>query len=137
MNFLQQNLSFEIELTERDVNFDLDTDFLTMSLFIFLFFCIVPINCTIIIWITVIKDKTLIDNMILLDCVFNIAMLAAGGFYYPTRVWDNDIVCSLKAGIIFFIIYINRIIPITIVGYRYILVCHVDAAEKIGKDRLG
>ena len=115
----------------------MDKDLVQMIVMIVLTLMIILVNLTIIIWIKVSKDKTLIDNMILLDCLANIALTMSMASVIIIRVWDNDIICLIKASSDFFFSYINRMIPLAIVGYRYILVCHVDVAERIGNAKLG
>ena len=76
------NSSLLVINIEREVNFDIPEDdaahpLLALTLTVF------PVNAIIIFWVTVIKEKTLIDAMILYDCVANLGLLSGYAFIYP------------------------------------------------------
>ena len=130
------NSSLLVVTVEREVNYDFPDIVATYPL-VAAIIIVLPVNFIIIFWVKVIKDKTMIDDMILYDCIANIGFLSSFAFVHPTRIWGDDIFCCVQLAYRSFFAYFNRSIPITIVVYRYIMVCQVDIAEKIGKARLG
>ena len=121
---------------EREVNYNIPDNVSTYPL-VALTLLVLPVNFIIIFWVTVIKEKTLIDAMILYDCIANLGLLSCFAFDHPNRIWDDDIFCCVSMAYHTFFAVLNRLIPVTIVTYRYIMVCQVDIAEKIGKALLG
>ena len=51
-------------------------------------------------------------------------------------MWENNCICLLTIIINFFFVYANRVIPVTIAIFRYILVCKAETAERFGKPKL-
>ena len=119
---------------EREVNIDFSEDILIIVPVIVITLLVIPINSTIITWITVIKEKTLIDDMIMYDCLANIGFVASLSCRFFQK--DDDIFCMAVLVFTYFFVHVNRVIPVSIVIYRYLLVCHLDTAERIGKSRL-
>ena len=88
---------------------------------------VVLANAYVLYWIRN-KNRTLVDTMIVLDCVANIGGMLGMFFTYPRRIWADPHYCTLMLVVRWFFIILNRVIPVTIAIYRYVMVCQ-------GKDR--
>ena len=75
MDLLLHNSSLFIEDTDIEINHEHEFDVQTVGPMLVYLLLTIPANVTIIIWIKIIKDRTLIDSMILLDCTVNIALV--------------------------------------------------------------
>ena len=77
--------------------------------------------------------------MVVLDCLANLSIIGILLLAYPVRVFGNSLCILIDFYRSYFII-INRIIPLVVVFYRYLMVCHVDICynygEKIIKNKL-
>ena len=83
---------------------------------------VVPANLYVLYWLKN-KNKTLIDTMILFDCVANIGGMLSMFFNFPKRIWGNPGYCMFMLVVRWFFISLNRIIPVTIAIYRNVMVC--------------
>ena len=54
------------------------------------------------------KVKTLVDRMVLLDCLANISTVAVMFLAYPIRVWGNSYLCLLITFFRGFVVVMNR-----------------------------
>ena len=68
-------------------------------------------------------------------------MANIGGFLgmfllFPKRVWGSVSYCTFVFTIRWFFHQLNRVIPVTVSIYRYMLICQNAAAERFGKQRL-
>ena len=88
---------------------------------------VVLANAYVLCWIRN-KNRTLVDTMIVLDCVANIGGMLGMFFTYPRRIWADPHYCTLMLVVRWFFIILNRVIPVTIAIYRYVMVCQ-------GKDK--
>ena len=98
---------------------------------------ILLVNITAIYWIRNKGSRTLIDRMMYLDFFSNLGQFLSFFLVFPTQVWVSSYICAPVAFIRWFFFVLNRLIPVAIATYRTILVCHVNVAEKIGKECLG
>ena len=83
---------------------------------------VVMANVYVLYWVSN-KNRTLVDTMILLDCVSNMGGMLGILFTYPKRIWANPSYCMLMLVFRWFFITLNRVIPVTIAIYRYVMVC--------------
>ena len=97
--------------------------------------------------------------MVLLDCASNLAVIGVMCLAFPVRVWGNHYLCIIFHFYRVFVATINRkvyfdftciltvmfcvlfrMIPLVVVIYRVLMVCHVDFCmrhgEKIIRDKL-
>ena len=89
-----------------------------------------PVNSYVMYWIRHRVNSSLVDSMIYLDCIANIGVLLSIFLTYPKQIWNNVPFCMFSQMCKTFFINLNRIIPVTIAIYRYILVCQ-------GRDNFG
>ena len=83
---------------------------------------VVPANMYVLYWLKN-KNRTLVDTMILFDCVANIGGMLSMFFTFPRRIWGNQGYCMLMLVVRWFFLSLNRTIPVTIAIYRYVMVC--------------
>ena len=87
-----------------------------------------------------VKEFTLVDMMVLLDCAANIAVIGVMFLAFPVRVWGDPYLCLLFHFYRVFVASINRVIPVVVVLYRVMMVCHVEFClrhgEKVIRDKL-
>ena len=88
-----------------------------------------PVNSYVMYWIRDRTNPSLVDSMIFLDCIANIGVLLSILLTYPKQIWGNVPFCLFTQMCKMFFLTLNRVIPVTIAIYRYILVCQ-------GKDTL-
>ena len=82
-----------------------------------------PVNSYVMYWIRHRTNPSLVDSMIYLDCVANIGVLMSIFLTYPKQIWNNVPFCLFTQMFKSFFITLNRVIPVTIAIYRYILIC--------------
>ena len=112
---------------EGDILFDVAI--ILASLFI------IFVNASIMSWL-VNKTRTLVDKLILVDCAANIGGLVSVVLNYG-QFSSTVPFCLFKHIVTFFFKILNRVIPITIATYRYLLVCQSQKTERFGKAKLG
>ena len=112
----------------------LESDILFNVAIAFASLFITSVNVSVIYWL-VNKTRTFVDQMILVDCVANIGGLVAYVCHYG-HFTNNAPFCMLVHIIRFSFHFLNRIVPINISTYRYILVCQNQRAERFGKAKL-
>ena len=83
---------------------------------------VVLANAYVLVWIRN-KTRTLVDTMVVLDCVANIGGMLSIFFTYPRRIWADPLYCTLMLVVRWFFIMLNRVVPVTIAVYRYVMVC--------------
>ena len=57
------------------------------------------------------KENTLVDRMVLLDCLANISTIGVMFLAYPIRVWGNSYLCLLITFFRGFVVVLNRFWP--------------------------
>ena len=55
------------------------------------------------------KEKTLVDRMVLLDCLANISTIGVMFLAYPIRIWGNSYLCLLITFFRGFVVVLNRL----------------------------
>ena len=55
------------------------------------------------------KENTLVDRMVLLDCLANISTIAVMFLAFPIRVWGNSYLCLLITFVRGFVVVLNRL----------------------------
>ena len=80
------------------------------------------VNVVVIYW-TKKNNTTLVDNLILLDSAANIGTLLIMLMWSFKQVWRDVVFCVLRQMSGVFLVHINRVLPVTIAVYRYVLIC--------------
>ena len=83
------------------INENFSRSALNISIFLLTVTMVIVVNTMVLVWVKV-KDKVLIDMMVTMDCVSNILMVGLLLLAFPSRVWDNHLLC---AGITFFRVF--------------------------------
>ena len=94
----------------------------------------IPVNAFVMYWIKT-KNRTLVDSMVLLDCVANIGALISLFLMFPKRIWGSTPYCMFTLGCKTFFLHMNKVIPVTVAIYRFILVCRREDSETFGKGK--
>ena len=55
------------------------------------------------------KENTLVDRMVLLDCLANISTIGVMFLAYPVRIWGNSYICLLITFFRGFVVFLNRL----------------------------
>ena len=55
------------------------------------------------------KENTLVDRMVLLDCLANISTIGVMFLAYPIRIWGNSYLCLLITFFRGFVVVLNRL----------------------------
>ena len=79
---------------------------------------VVLVNSLVLYWVKI-KNASLVDRLILLDCVANVGGMLSLFLVYPRQVWGNQPFCIITIAVRFFFHLLNRVIPVTIAIYRY------------------
>ena len=120
--FSWNDTRFQINETDRIINQENDSTVLNNLMMVVSVLLVGTVNVYVLFWIKK-KNRTLVDSMILLDCVANIGGLLGQFFGYPKQLWVNVPFCRFALIFRWFFLILNRVIPVTIAIYRYILVC--------------
>ena len=87
------------------------------------------------------KEKNVMNEMIIWDCVVNIFVFAIILLVYasPFSVLGGNrvaqILCTLRAFLSTFIFTFNRLVPVGIVLFRYTMVCHAVRTVNYGGEK--
>ena len=87
------------------------------------------------------KERNGMNEMIIWDCIVKIFCFAIILLVYasPFSVFGGNhvarILCSLKAFLGTFLFTFNRLVPVGIVLFRYIMVCHAVRAVNYGGEK--
>ena len=87
----------------------------TFNLIVFLTnnLTILLVNIVVLVWLKI-KENTLVDRMVLLDCLVNISTIGVMFLAFPIRVWGNSYLCLLITFFRGFVLVLNRcLIPYT------------------------
>ena len=103
------------------VNQKLEGDILLNVVIVVAFIFIISVNASVISWL-VNKTRTLVDKLIFVDCIANIGGQVAVVLHYG-QFSSAVPFCMFKHFVTLFFFILNRVVPITIATYRYILVC--------------
>ena len=102
----------EIELyfdSEQYIHINLNFPWTTLNLVMFVLnnLTVITINVLVLVWLKL-KERTLVDRMVLLDCLANIGMIGVMLLAFPVRVWGNTHLCLLITFFRCYILVINR-----------------------------
>ena len=61
----------------------------------------------VLVWLKL-KERTLVDRMVLLDCLANISFIGVMFLVFPIRVWGNSYLCILITFFRVFVLSLNR-----------------------------
>ena len=137
------------------VNSNWEMSIFNLVIFITNNLTILLVNIIVLVWLKI-KENTLVDRMVLLDCLANISTIGVMFLAYPIRIWGNSHLCLLITFFRGFVLALNRcfvlsfspffkgklfrIISLTVVLYRVLMVCHVEFCyrhgEKVIRDKL-
>ena len=106
-----------IENTEI-VNWNLKFAFMYLTVPVFLIILLVNMGVLGILWR---MEKTIVNELIMLDCIVNIMFSIISTFQQSPfyRGMDVDVYCSIHLMLFFATSGCNRLIPVSIVIYRY------------------
>ena len=80
------------------------------------------------------KDKTLINTLLMRDCLVNIVCSVLQTFRYSPWVFlEVEPLCATLIGVFASLAMFNRLVPIAIVVYRYLMVCHAAFCFNTGE----
>ena len=116
-------------INQKIINFYFDVDELVhvnFNLEISLYNLIFPITSTLtvllvnsmVLLMLKMKEKTLVDRMVLLDCLANISTVGVMFLAFPIRVWGNSYLCLLITFFRGFVFVLNRL-PILCLCLHY------------------
>ena len=75
--------------------------FVTTNLTVF------TVNLSVLLWLKI-KEKNLVDRMVLLDCLTNMAVVIVLFLAFPIRVWHNNYICYVISSFRCFVLTMNR-----------------------------
>ena len=71
------------------------------------------------------KDKTLINNLLMKDCLANILSSVVQIFSFRPWIFvEVSPFCATFLGLFYSLVIFNRLVPVSIVVFRYLMVCH-------------
>ena len=102
----------EIELyfdSEHYIHINLNFPWTTLNLVMFVLnnLTVITVNVLVLIWLKL-KERTLVDRMVLLDCLANISFIGVMFLVFPVRVWGNSYLCILITFSRVFVLSLNR-----------------------------
>ena len=102
----------EIELyfdSEHYIHINLNFPWTTLNLVTFVLnnLTVITINVLVLVWLKL-KERTLVDRMVLLDCLANISFIGVMFLVFPVRVWGNSYLCILITFFRVFVLSLNR-----------------------------
>ena len=105
-NSTEQNLSFELK---DAVHVNLNWEMTIFNLFAFITntLTVLLVNVVVLVWLKI-KENTLVDRMVLLDCIANISNIGVMFLAFPIRVWGNSYLCLLISFFRGFVGVLNR-----------------------------
>ena len=154
-NSTEQNFSVDLGETVF-VNSNWEMSLINLVMFMTNNLTILIVNVVVLVWLKI-KENTLVDRMVLVDCLANISTIGVMLLAFPIRVWGNSYLCLLITFFRSFVLVLNRfhattlvsasahpelsrIIALTVVLYRVLMVCHVEFchrhSEKVIRDKL-
>ena len=82
------------------------------------------------------KEKTRLHLLIVCDCVLNIVSCIHTSFVEsPWSILDSSILCLLNSFFLTLLVAWNRLVPLTIAAFRYIMVCHAVFVQNHGGEK--
>ena len=89
------------------INQDFPLTRTNLAIFITNNLTVITVNVLVLIWLKL-KERTLVDRMVLLDCLANIGMIGVMFLAFPVRVWGNTHLCLLITFFRCYVLVINR-----------------------------
>ena len=105
-NSTEQNLSFELKDAVH-VNLNWEMSIFNLFAFITNTLTVLLVNIVVLVWLKI-KENTLVDRMVLLDCLANISNIGVMFLAFPIRVWGNSYLCLLITFFRGFVGVLNR-----------------------------
>ena len=95
--------------SEQIVRINLDFPWTTVNLAAFVLNCltVLTVNAVVLVWLKM-KENTLVDRMVLLDCLANISIIGVMFLAFPTRVWGSSLLCLPITFFRSFVLVLNR-----------------------------
>ena len=107
INQRKQNFYFDVEELIR-VNFNWKISKLNLILTLTRIITVLLVNALVLLMLKM-KDKTLVDRLVLLDCLANISTIGVMFLAFPIRVWGNSYLCLLITFVRGFVVVLNRL----------------------------
>ena len=109
-------LNFSVDLGETVfVNSNWEMSLINLVMFMTNNLTILIVNVVVLVWLKI-KENTLVDRMVLVDCLANISTIGVMFLAFPIRVWGNSYLCLLITFIRSFILVLNRFHATTLVS---------------------
>ena len=107
INQRKLNFYFDVEELIR-VNFNWKISKLNLILTLTRIITVLLVNALVLLMLKM-KDKTLVDRLVLLDCLANISTIGVMFLAFPIRVWGNSYLCLLITFVRGFVVVLNRL----------------------------
>ena len=120
------NFFFDVEELVH-VNFNLEISLYNLILSITSTLTVLLVNSLVLLMLKM-KEKTLVDRMVLLDCLANISTVWVMFLAFPIRVWGNSYLCLLITFFRGFVFVLNRL-PISCLHYTRKYKFHVHQCQ--------
>ena len=80
------------------------------------------------------KDKTLINTLLMRDCIANILCSVFQAFSFsPWFFVEVSPFCATFVALFYGLVIFNRLVPVSIVVFRYLMVCHAAFCFNTGE----
>ena len=89
------------------INQDFPLTRTNLAIFIANNLTVITVNVLVLVWLKI-KERTLVDRMVLLDCLANISFIGVMFLVFPVRVWGNSYLCILITFFRVFVLSLNR-----------------------------
>ena len=104
-------LNIFVDLTETVfVNSNWEMSTFNLIVFITNNLTILLVNIVVLVWLKI-KENTLVDRMVHLDCLVNISTIGVMFLAFPVRVWGNSYLCLFITFFRGFVVTLNRFRP--------------------------
>ena len=101
-------INFLLDLNDTvNINTNWDTSMLNLVVFITNNLTILLVNVMVLVWLKI-KENTLVDRMVLLNCLANISTIGVMFLAFPIRIWGNGYLCLLITFFRGFVLTLNR-----------------------------
>ena len=102
-------INFLLDLNDTvNINTNWDTSMLNLVVFITNNLTILLVNVMVLVWLKI-KENTLVDRMVLLNCLANISTIGVMFLAFPIRIWGNGYLCLLITFFRGFVLTLNRV----------------------------
>ena len=118
--------NFEIDIYDGGnirVNKEVEVNAITILALVASGLLILSVNLGVMYWMWY-KQRTLIDVLMLIDCLVNILSYVGIFLEFPRNIFGNTVFCLFKLSYMFFVNTADRMVPVIIGVYRYILIRH-------------